>query len=302
MSTRYSYNKVTWIDVVKPTQEEIDALAKEFEFDVKITKELPTTIERSKLHTYGDYVYLVLQFPTLANVDRGGKKLEVDFVISDKFLLTVHYEPIPALETLVESFKECSTAEGICTFDTPDDIVYRVISALYHSVGKELEIIEREIHLVEEKIFSGKRRQTVEHISETNHRLLDFKKTIRFHKDTLERLQAICETNLPKLVPLMKLLRAEQEKLWNVLEHNKEILEDLKKTNDSLLTYQTNEVIKFLAVLNFTAVPIATIPAWLLLVDSNYIPTSANSVIQVVLICLVMSVSIYLFLRRKWFY
>lgn len=300
MITRYSYKGITWIDALKPTSDEVALLEKEFSFDPHIAEELPLTIERSKVHTFSKQIYLVLQFPTLSNTFRGGKKIEVDFVLSEKFLLTVHYEPIAALEELVATFQKCSTEDGVCTLETPDDMPFRVISALYAGVSKEIETIEREVHTIEDYIFSGEQRKTVQNISETNHRLLDFKKTIRFHKDVLERLQETCEDSFKKLVPLVTQLRGEQEKLWNVIEHNKEIVEDLKKTNDSLLTHQTNEVIKFLAVLNFTTIPIVSIPAWLLLVDQNYIPTS-GSVLSIVCLCLSLSLVIFLYLRKKWF-
>ena len=293
MISRYTHEGATWINVSNPSRDEILALSKEFSFDKNISTVLPETISRSALSVYKDHIYLVLQFPTSTSKEGVSKRFEVDFVIGKNFLLTAHFEEIPALATLIEEFKNCSDEKGVCVFENTEDITFRVIGALYEKSGKELEHIEREIHMIEEHIFSGERRKTVEHISRVNHLLLEFKKAIRFHKEILHRLLEEVKERIPKAAHLVYELKTEQEKLWNSIEHNREILSDLKETNDSLINYRTNEIIKAVTLLNVIALPLVFVPGLI---------AEHDRVIANLIIALVISIVAYFYFKiKRWF-
>lgn len=249
MITRFETKVFTWVDVQSPTIEEVQELHSEFKFDASIREELTQHIERSKVHFFNTHTYLVLQFPTSEGVVRGGKKKEVDFIIGTTFLITVHYEKIGSVNDVATDITD--TKQIKTTRDLFFDIVYRQ----YKKIGKQLEDIDTAIQHTEQKIFGEHHRATVEKISEINHKILDFKRALRFHKDIWSQLEenVLFRTDAERL-------NNEYQKLWNALEHYQEITHSLQGTNDSLMAYRTNEVMKVLTLLNFIALPMAIIP------------------------------------------
>ena len=51
-------------------------------------------------------------------------------------------------------------------------------------------------------------------------------------------------------------ITGEYEKIWNMLESNRETFLDLRQTNESMLSIKTNETIKLLTVLAFIFFPL----------------------------------------------
>ena len=278
MITRFETKVFTWIDVQSPSIEEVQTLHDEFKFDASIREELTQHIERSKVRFFNTHTYVVLQFPTSEGVLHGGKKKEVDFIIGTTFLITVHYEKIGSVNEVATDAVD--TKHIKTTKDLFFDIVYRQ----YRKIGKQLEDMDSLIQHTEQKIFGERHRTTVERISEINHKILDFKRALRFHKDIWTQIEenVLFRNDGEKL-------HNEYQKIWNALEHYQEITHSLQGTNDSLIAFRTNEVMRVLTILNFTAL----IPA---IVSASELPINIFY-----LIAIIASASglIYLFAKKK---
>lgn len=282
MITRFETKVFTWIDVQSPSMEEVQALHDEFKFDISIREELAQHIERSKVRFFNTHTYVVLQFPTSEGVLHGGKKKEVDFIIGTTFLITVHYEKIGSVNEVATDVVD--TKHIKTTRDLFFDIVYRQ----YRKIGKQLEDMDSLIQRTEQKIFGERHRTTVERISEINHKILDFKRALRFHKDIWSQIEenVLFRNDGERL-------HNEYQKIWNALEHYQEITHSLQGTNDSLIAFRTNEVMRVLTILNFMALPTALIPA---IVSASELPINIFY-----LIAIIASASglIYLFAKKK---
>jgi magnesium transporter len=282
--TRFETKVFTWIDVENPTQEEISELYKEFNFDKSIAEEMIQNIERSKIRFFNTHTYAVLQFPTTENVPIGGKKTEIDFIIGTTYLITTHYEKILTVHEVATDTadrKKPSTTKELF-----GDFVYKE----YRKIGKQLEDMDLLIQDTAQKMFTGPHQMTVEKISEISHQILDFKRALRFHKEIWRQLQDnILFRNEAER------LNIEYQKIWGALEHYQEINQSLQGTNDSLLAFRTNEIMKLLTVLNFIILPISIIPTALGLV------TTTKGQVLTILGFVIISLFIYsTFKRKKW--
>lgn len=282
MITRFETKVFTWIDVQSPSMEEVEELHHEFKFDTSIKEELMQHIERSKVRFFNTHSYVVLQFPTLEGVVHGGKKKEVDFIIGTTFLITVHYEKIGSVNDVATDAVD--TKQIKTTRDLFFDVVYRQ----YRKIGKQLEDIDVVIQHTEQKIFGERHKKTVEKISEINHKLLDFKRALRFHKDIWNQL----EENVLFRADA-KHINNEYQKIWNALEHYQEIIHSLQGTNDSLIAFRTNEVMRVLTILNFMALPTALIPA---IVSASELPIDLAYLVGLILLA---SGLIFLFAKKE---
>lgn len=284
MITRFETKVFTWIDVQNPTLEEVVALQTEFKFDQTIAEELAQNIERSKVRFFSTHTYVVLQFPTSEGVLAGGKKTEVDFIIGTTFLITVHFEKVGSVNDVATNISEAKQLK------TTRELFFDITYKQYRKIGRQLEDMDILIQETEQKIFSEKHNKTVEKISEINQKILDFKRALRFHKDIWHQLEVnvLFRENA-------ELLHHEYQKIWNALEHYQEITLSLQGTNDSLISYRTNEVMKLLTILNFVVLPISIIPTALGLVD-----TSMGRLFVVLLFVAISSVIYSLLKKRRW--
>lgn len=284
MITRFENKDLTWVDVESPTPEEVAELANEFKLDSYVRDELAEHIERSKIRTFKDYTYIVFQFPTSEGVLSGGKKREVDFIVGTKFLITIHYEKINSINE--------TASESILFRDTQSikELFFDAVYKEYRKVGKQLEALDEVIQQTEQKIFGDPHNKTVEKISSINHTILDFKRALRFHEEiwvNLEGNKFLGEDSAR--------LHNEYKKIWSAILHYQEITQSLQGTNDSLLAFKTNEVMKLLTVLNFIILPISIIPTALGLV------TTIEGQIYIISGFAILSLFIYsTFKKKRW--
>lgn len=284
MITRFENKDLTWVDVESPTPEEVAELANEFKLDSYVRDELAEHIERSKIRTFKDYTYIVFQFPTSEGVLSGGKKREVDFIVGTKFLITIHYEKINSINE--------TASESILLKDTQSikDLFFDAVYKEYRKVGKQLEALDEVIQQTEQKIFGDPHNKTVEKISSINHTILDFKRALRFHEEiwvSLMEKKFLGEDSAR--------LHNEYKKIWNAILHYQEITHSLEGTNNSLLAFKTNEVMKLLTVINFIILPISIIPTALGLAKT------IEGKVYIVSGFVILSLFIYsTFKKKKW--
>ena len=125
----------------------------------------------------------------------------------------------------------------------------------------ELQTLRGHTKTIENMMFNGSKEKIVAELSEIAHKLLDFRESTRFHKSILLSFeQSSVKFYGPEFKYNAELLTAEYYKLWETLENLRETVIELKKTNDSLLTFKTNETIRFLTLLTFIALPLQIIP------------------------------------------
>ena len=284
MINQLQIQSCSWIDVQSPTKEEVLELHRQFNLDSYISEELPISLERSKVRFFPDYTYVVFHFSTQDETNSNSKKQEIDFIIGKNFLISVRFEEVPSVSTVARD--SLVTPE---LFNTPEALFFHIVFKQYRAIGKNLEKIDTLLDEVEREIFSPTQQKgTVEKISSIHHKILNHKKALRFHADIWKQL---IENKNNKLFLSAK---TEYLKLWNAVEHYQELLHTLQSSNDSLISFRTNEVMKILTLLTFIALPIAIIPQ---MINSNI----TLDPISMFLLIFSISFAIYLgFKKKKW--
>ena len=106
MVSRYAYQGGVWVDLERPTAEEIREIVREFPISERIGSELlsPTLVPLVAGDT--GTAFLVLHFPTPRAEDGEKKSQEIDFIVGEHFIITVRYElviPLHHLKKLTSS-------------------------------------------------------------------------------------------------------------------------------------------------------------------------------------------------------
>jgi magnesium transporter len=269
MIKQIKYQNITWINLIAPTKDEVAKLSQEYNIHPLASEELLHPSIRAKVDVYDEYLYLILHFP----VDKVcqpnyGENLheddtyEVDFILSQDFLITAHYENIPPLE---EFSKILEASSGLISSKKEKNIhaghlFYYIVRQLYQSLESGLDNINVNLKRAEQKIFAGHESEMVKTLSSLNRCLLDFKWALKFHREVLDSLSiAAREFYGEKFSYYMQSIIGEYEKISNLVDSNRENFSELRSTNESLLSIKTNDVIKALTVLTAIFLPVTLI-------------------------------------------
>jgi magnesium transporter len=303
MISKYTYNGITWVDMQSPTTEEVFHLVDEFSIPPLVAEEFVAETLRSKVDVYDNLIYLVLHFPIL-NQRKNNKttEQEIDFVIGKDFLITIHYELQSPLHEFFKKFEIHSLADKKSMGEHAGNLFYHIIKELYKNVTNELEKIHPEMKEVEHGIFEGREKETVKKISIVNQKLLDLRQAMRFHSQTLKSFESagkkFFESNFSYY---LEEIIGEYNKIESILGNYRDLLTDLRDTNDSLLSYKTNETMRTLTVLTFIISP-ATLIASIFMMNTNF--TLINNMTDFYIILGVMfltSLIVFIYFKiKKW--
>ncbi|OHA84043.1 MAG: hypothetical protein A2937_02515 [Candidatus Yonathbacteria bacterium RIFCSPLOWO2_01_FULL_47_33b] len=272
MISRYTYKDLVWIDVQSPTSEEVRGLMDEFNIHPLAADELLTPTLRPKVDLYPDFIYLILHFPIISHKHEGGREQEIDFIIGKKFLITTHYDLIDPLHEFSKVFEVNSILERSNIGDHAGFILFYIMKELYKMLDRELDHVNHDFTDIEAKIFGGKERDMVNSISHLNRDLLNFRQTLRPHKEVLESFE-VAGTKFfgQDFSYYLRTIVGEHYKISAILDGHRETILELRDTNDSLLTTKTNETIKTLTTLSFVIFPLSLI-AGIFGMNTNELP------------------------------
>ncbi|MEK7614720.1 MAG: CorA family divalent cation transporter [Patescibacteria group bacterium] len=272
MLKKLTYNRLTWIDLESPTKEEVRGVMESYDIHPLVAEDLLSETIRPKVDYYGNQIYLVLHFPTVSHSHGDKTSQEIDFVVGKNFLITVHYETVDSLLEFSKMFEVNSILEKSNLGEHAGFLFFYIIRELYKNLSSELNIVRKTLETIESEIFSGNEGLMVEKISNVNHKLINFKQAIRFHKDVLNSFEAAARDLFgEKFAFYAKAISGEAYEVASILDGHKETLMDFWNTNDSLLSSKINKTMKALAVLAAILLPVSIV-GQIFGISSTYVP------------------------------
>jgi len=260
MISKYTYKNLTWIDLESPTEEEIKHIMESHNIPLLVGQEMKIKSLHSKVDLYPNFIYLILHFPQISHGKDRDLEKEIDFIISNDFIITTHYEFIDSLHEFSKTFEVDAILEKGADIDHAGFLFFHLIKTLYVHSRYQLNDINQLLKDTERKIFEGKEGFMVARISNINRTLLDFKQALRFHKEVLDSFDLASKQFFgQKFSYYISSIVSEYNKTQTVLDSHKEILDDLRETNDSLLANKTTETMKKLTIITFLVFPITVI-------------------------------------------
>ena len=91
------YQNLKWIDILKPTDEDIKFLQDNYNFHHLILEEIKTPTYHPLLGSYESYLFWILHFPDMDALKQI-RTIEIDFLITQNAIITVRYEDFDDFE------------------------------------------------------------------------------------------------------------------------------------------------------------------------------------------------------------
>jgi len=303
--TTIEQSGVTWINILHPTKEKIEAVSKLVKLHPMVKQGLLLPTFRAKLDPYDALAYLVLHFPVYDEETKIAQPQEIDFVITQKTLISAHYKEIPALHELVKELEAQEILRKKLMRLNTVRLFYEIILRLFTLTTRELAHIEEKVSQIEKDIFADKQKEMVRLISFLRSDIINFSRAMKPLKPVFAELQTQGISLFGKQWGIyFTTLSSEYRKVMNIVETQSQAIRSLQATNDSLLSFHINQFLKILAIINLLVVPIVIIESiigirWYLQEITGAFP--AIELIIAVLIAALMDLLLLLFFYyKKW--
>lgn len=302
MISKYKYKKLTWVDIENPTEDEIAHITEEFNIPHLVCEEIQHESLHPKVDVYPNMLYLILHFPKLSRERGQATEQEIDFILGKDFIITTHYEFIDSINEFVKKFEAESILEKHMDINHAGFLFFHLVNTLYVNTRHQLNDINLLIKDTEHKIFKGKENEMVTQLSNVNRMLLDFKQSLRFHHQVLTSFEIAGKKFFgPDFSYYLSAIISEFTKTESIMDSHKEIIDDLRETNDSLLSSKTNETMRILTIVTFMISPVTVISSIFMM--NTEVALIQNMFEFLVLIGSMLFVSILIFIyfrSKKW--
>ena len=252
---------IRWLNIESPTAIEMRALAERYEFHELDYEDVLSRRQRPKVDEYPEYLFVVLHFPWYDKKVKRLNTAELDIFIGPDFLITcpnVSLKPLARVFHLCEAndaFREEVFSQG------PGYLLYRILSELFDYCFPILDKIGYKLDVIEEGIFEGRAKEMVWEISNVKQEIIAYRKIIKPELTTLRVLEMKSSTRyLPSTLEVYfdDVIDAG-ERVWDILENYKEIVEALEDTNETVIQHRLNDILLVLTIMSTTILPLTLI-------------------------------------------
>jgi magnesium transporter len=251
---------LTWVHLDAPTLEEASQLADRYGWHPLDLEDVLSRRQRPKVDEYPDYLFGVLHFPVYDKAIQRLNAAELDVFLGNGWLVT-----LPAVELLpvTRLFHRCEEDEELREqlFGKGSGyLLYHILDDLFDYCFPILDKIGHKLDAVEDDMFEERAEDVVRDLSNVKQEIISYRKIIKPERSTLRLLERQIERFLPEDLELyFDDIVDAAERIWDLLDNYKEVVEALEDTNESVISHRQNDVLRVLTVVTVILLPLTLI-------------------------------------------
>jgi magnesium transporter len=173
---------VRWVDLVHPGKEALELLRQRFDFHPLALEDCATFELRSKIDEYGDHLFIVLHAFTAAPDDPTYIQVhEVHAFLSDRYLVTVHDNPLRATEA---AWQKAASDPSILQRG-PCWAYYLTVDAMIDASFPVIDKMIQRVERVEEAVLSSGQPADLGEIFAIRSTLVTMRRVLRPVRDVI---------------------------------------------------------------------------------------------------------------------
>jgi magnesium transporter len=250
---------LSWINIERPRQIDRAWLEEHFSFHPLDFEDVFSRNQRPKVDVYDDYLFVVLHFPAYDKQIGRLNAAELDVFVGPDYVVTLPNEEIPALEYL---FERCRTREDLreqLFAKGPPYLLYRIVDDCVDASFPMLRKVGNKLERLEEDIFEGRSAEIVRDLSNVKQEIINFRKIVRPQRPALRDLESTRRYVPEDLEVYFDDIIDASERIWDMLENFKEVVEALEDTNESVLSHRLNDILRILTAFSVIMLPLTLI-------------------------------------------
>jgi magnesium transporter len=253
---------LTWLHLDEPTLDAAQALAERFGWHPLDVEDVMSKRQRPKVDDYADegYLFVVLHFPVYDRTIQRLNAGELDVFVGPDYLVTL---PTRELLPVTRLFHRCDEDEDFRAqlFSRGSGrLLYEVLDDLFDYCFPILDKIGHKLDQLEDDVFEGRSDEVVRDISNVKQEIISYRKIVKPERSTLRVLERHVERFLPEELELyFDDIVDASERIWDILDNYKEVIEALEQTNESVIAHRQNDVLRVLTVFAAIVLPLTFI-------------------------------------------
>ena len=251
---------IRWIQIESPRAADRDWLEANFDFHPLDYEDIYSRNNRSKLDQYDDYVFIVLHFPTYEKATGRLLTAELDLFMGPDYLITMPNIPLPPLTAMFERYREKEDLREATFSKGSGYLLYKIVDTCVDASFPMLRKMAVKLDRIEDDIFEGRSSEIVRDISEMKQEIINFRRIVRPQRAVLRDLERTKQRYLQEELDIyFDDISDAAERIWDTLENDKEVVEALESTNESVLSHRLNDSFRILTAASVVLLPLTLI-------------------------------------------
>ncbi len=243
---------IVWLDVAAPTDDDLNWLAREYNFHPLAIEDCRHFDQRAKVEPYDGYLFISVDAVTRQNGELVAQEMEV-FLGAD-YLITVHREPL----AVIEAMRARCLADSRTSAYRADMLLYQIVDQMVDAFFPLLDEIEDEIDELEDVILEHATQATMQRIFALKQQLVYLRKMVAPMR---EAMNALAGTRY-ELINLRTAVYYRDVydhlvRIYDLIETSRDLLGNALDAYLSTVSNRLNEVMKRLTLLTTIFMPIS---------------------------------------------
>jgi magnesium transporter len=253
---------LTWIHLDQPDALFAGMLSGRFGWHPLDVEDVMSKRQRPKVDDYAEegYLFGVLHFPVYDRTIQRLNAAELDFFVGPDYLVTL---PTVELLPVTRLFRRCEEDHAFreqLFSKGSGRLLYEVLDDLLDYCFPILDKIGHKLDSLEDDVFEGRSEEVVRDISNVKQEIISYRKIVKPERSTLRLLERHVGRFLPEELELyFDDVVDATERIWDILDNYKEVVEALESTNESVISHRQNDVLRVLTVFSVVLLPLTLI-------------------------------------------
>lgn len=303
--SKLSSKDIEWINISQKGDEEINFLRKGFNFLESDIQECLKETVHPAIFIRGDYAFFEMLFPVYNRKTQLLENGEINFFIKDNILITIHNNKMFQISDFFNLLENDGYLKSKFLQGNPIILLCGIFDYLLNSYFPMLNHMEEDVVDLEKMIFAGEERQNTKNILKLRWNIVNFKRTIESHKNIIEHLISDGEHlfSVSRLKIYYSVLIDKIDDISKILDNQKESIGALEQTNNSLVSFQLNDIMKVLAIISVIMMPATFISQLFGMNAKMPLNSESSSTFYIVLSLCILSMVLFIFYfrKKKWF-
>lgn len=303
--SKLSSKDIEWINISQKGDEEINFLRKGFNFLESDIQECLKETVHPAIFIRGDYAFFEMLFPVYNRKTQLLENGEINFFIKDNILITIHNNKMFQISDFFNLLENDGYLKSKFLQGNPIILLCGIFDYLLNSYFPMLNHMEEDVVDLEKVIFAGEERQNTKNILKLRWNIVNFKRTIESHKNIIEHLISDGEHlfSVSRLKIYYSVLIDKIDDISKILDNQKESIGALEQTNNSLVSFQLNDIMKVLAIISVIMMPATFISQLFGMSAKIPLNSESSSTFYIVLSLCILSMVLFIFYfrKKKWF-
>jgi magnesium transporter len=251
---------LTWAHLDAPSADEAAQLAERFGWHPLDLEDVLSKRQRPKVDEYPEYLFAVLHFPAYDKAIQRLNAAELDLFLGPDFLITLpNVELLPVTRLFVRCQEDAELRQSLFSKGS-GYLLYHVLDDLFDYCFPILDKIGHKLDSIEDEMFEGRAEDVVRDLSNVKQEIISYRKIIKPERSTLRLLERHVPRYLPEDLEIyFDDIVDAAERIWDLLDNYKEVVEGLEQTNESVISHRQNDVLRILTVFSVVLLPLTLI-------------------------------------------